>query len=405
MINGLKYILAFILLSITVVLNAQEIGKLKVVSPLVGEVISIEEMNRYMLFDKYNIEKFKEARVYEKQDKSYELIIETEYNVYRYVLSKSQFFELKTQIEKRSIELIDIDSNFVCIVKLIDESSLTGKITRVSDRNIVLQTNFMGKLTIHKNKILDVIVLQSDGKTFKKYWFPNPHESRYYFAPTARSMSKGEGYYQNIYLVFHAVNYGINNWFTLGGGASLIPGNAMGRQVYFINPKFGFNINHKTSIGGGVLYASYPYSNEIETEVVDAYTGHVYTDYKAEKHTGSIGIIYGVYTYGTAESNATFGAGYSFIKDKWMNSPVLTLSYMGRMSRRTAFVTENWLLPLPGDSYYPKDFYPTGIVSYGIRFFGEKMCVDLAFFNTIGERGIDEFIFPGIPYIDFVVKF
>lgn len=62
-----------------------------------------------------------------------------------------------------------------------------------------------------------------------------------------------------------------------------------------------------------------------------------------------------------------------------------------RLSRRMAVVTENWILPGVDDP----------LISYGIRFMGEKLSVDLALVNTLGEHAI----FPGIPYINFVVKF
>jgi hypothetical protein len=40
------------------------------------------------------------------------------------------------------------------------------------------------------------------------------------------------------------------------------------------------------------------------------------------------------------------------------------------------------------------------IVSYGVRFFGEKLSADLAFW-----LGPEDIPFPGIPYVAFSVKF
>ncbi|MBE9480617.1 MAG: hypothetical protein IMY69_02855 [Bacteroidetes bacterium] len=42
------------------------------------------------------------------------------------------------------------------------------------------------------------------------------------------------------------------------------------------------------------------------------------------------------------------------------------------------------------------------IFSYGVRFFGERISVDLGFINN---KDIIEEIVIGIPYVDFVVKF
>ncbi len=56
-----------------------------------------------------------------------------------------------------------------------------------------------------------------------------------------------------------------------------------------------------------------------------------------------------------------------------------------------ALVSENWIFP----------GVDVPVVSYGFRFFGEKMAVDLALFNVLD----DDAIFPGIPYVDFVWNF
>jgi len=42
-----------------------------------------------------------------------------------------------------------------------------------------------------------------------------------------------------------------------------------------------------------------------------------------------------------------------------------------------------------------------GVISYGLRFFSEKLSTDLAFWNAPGSQ----MVFPGIPYVAFTVKF
>ena len=67
---------------------------------------------------------------------------------------------------------------------------------------------------------------------------------------------------------------------------------------------------------------------------------------------------------------------------------------MTRIGKKTALVTENWLVP-NNANYEP-------IFSYGIRFFGETIAVDLAFINN---WDIAQQLIIGIPYVNFVVKF
>ena len=82
-----------------------------------------------------------------------------------------------------------------------------------------------------------------------------------------------------------------------------------------------------------------------------------------------------------------------------------------RVSRRIALLTENYLYV---DNRQTRSAPSTrvatchtttssGAVSYGLRFLGEKLSVDFAFFN-VASQDID-WIFPGIPYLSFGVKF
>ena len=73
------------------------------------------------------------------------------------------------------------------------------------------------------------------------------------------------------------------------------------------------------------------------------------------------------------------------------DKPMLMLGAEKRLLKHLALVTENWL--------FPGIDQPLG--SYGIRLFGEKLSVDLAFLTPLGE----DYFFPGLPYIDFVFHF
>ena len=48
-----------------------------------------------------------------------------------------------------------------------------------------------------------------------------------------------------------------------------------------------------------------------------------------------------------------------------------------RLSRRVSFVTENYLIPNQDANV---------LISYGLRFFGEKLSADLAFWNAPGNE-------------------
>ena len=95
------------------------------------------------------------------------------------------------------------------------------------------------------------------------------------------------------------------------------------------------------------------------------------------------------------ETSITAGFGYGFVyyydDSATTDKPMLMLGAEKRLSKRTALVTENWLSPGADQP----------LVSYGIRIFGENLSVDLAFLTPLGA----DYLFPGIPYIDFVSHF
>jgi hypothetical protein len=271
------------------------------------------------------------------------------------------------------------DSTKIYKIELQDGSVFIGYIIQQDSINLEIKTLSIPKIEIPISKIKSIIELDSSNYKKGRYWFPNPNATRYLFAPSAFNLKKGEGYYQNTYLFLNSFNVGITNNFSIGGGLELL--STLGSlafgdfsPIFFITPKVGFEVTNKFHVGGGVLYASIP-------------------SFSSAGRT-SMGIAYGVGTYGTLDNNITLGMGWGFVNDEFSNNPNITLSGMTRIAKKVALVTENWFIPT-SDGY--KNFY-----SYGIRFFGENLAVDLAFINN---SDIIQALILGIPYIDFVVKF
>ncbi|MBD1398464.1 hypothetical protein H9Q13_14930 [Pontibacter sp. JH31] len=257
------------------------------------------------------------------------------------------------------------------IVETRDGSTIQGVFLGQTEGGIRLRTDSAGEVVIPHAQIRSTKVVDESRMRNGEYWFENPNATRYLFSPSAFSLKKGEAYYQNTYLVLNSFNIGITDNITMGGGFELIS-TFSGSPAFYLTPKATFEINEKWRAGGGLLYA-----NVIGIE---------------EDFSG-LGIGYGIVTYGNSDDNATLGVGYGFVDGEFSSKPVITLSGMKRVSRRIGLVTENWLVPT--DSYY-------GVVSYGLRFMGERLTVDLAFINN---REIAEEIAIGIPYVDFVIKF
>ncbi|MCD4794996.1 MAG: hypothetical protein K8R54_17315 [Bacteroidales bacterium] len=393
-------------------LFAQDSPRLITISKTLGNVIDAKEKTKYALFDEYTDDEFKEAKFFKNPDKSLFLVIYFKDGTKnKRLLTEAEYYAYKKHIEKRKINYNEIDSTMFCVVKLTDESSISGKVISVFEKEIEVKTKYLGQIIIPKKNITEIVVLKSYGKQANKFWLPNPHDSRHFFSPTARNLPKGEGYFQDIYLVFLFSNYGITDYLTIGGGCSIIPGLGIDEQAYFFNTKIGFNLNEKFSLGGGILYGNIPYTEEVEIPeeitipIANTFperdTTVFYNTYEYYYHRKNAGILFGVGTYGTSENNLTFGMGYAYIEDNPLKNPIYMLGGMFRLSRRTALITENWLF----FEDHSDGTFASPLISYGIRFFGEKMSLDFAFIQAPGEKWIDKIIFPGIPYLDFVLKF
>jgi hypothetical protein len=274
------------------------------------------------------------------------------------------------KVEK--IETDKLDAYY--LIKLADGNEFYGKLIERRLNEIVLNTENLGIVTIPNAKIKKMQMVEEGKMEDGKYRFPNPNNTRYYFAPSAINLKKGEGYYQNVYFLMNSANYGVTNNFSIGGGI-IIP------FAVFITPKVSFKITEKFHAGVGSIMGFIP--------------GPEF-----------VGIAYAITTYGTNENNITLGTGWGFYDDEYADRPIITLNAMARLSRKVALVTENWSIPFTRTNYdvYPmteKKVYDT-YVSYGVRVMGEKITFDIALVNS---KDIFEFMPLGVPYVDFVYKF
>jgi len=260
-------------------------------------------------------------------------------------------------------------------IDLRDGTRLTGKILLENDSILVLEMSNLGVLSIRKDKI-DKMIPMDASKTMKKsLWFKNPNPTRLFLSPTAIPLKKGEGYYQNIYIVANMFNYGVLDNLSIGAGFDFITMfgtiNDGWNPVLNFNAKLGFKVHDYVHVGAGGLYITQ--INEF-----------------------SAGITYGLGTFGTYNNNFTTGLGWGFVDGTFEEKPFIMLGGMVRCSEKIWFVSENWIAPLDQDEKY----YVA--ISYGLRFSGKKISVDLGFINS---KDIIEVLVIGIPYVDFVVKF
>jgi hypothetical protein len=265
-------------------------------------------------------------------------------------------------------------------IELKDGAEIIGSYLGSDSTYLYFRSEFIARMEIPISSIQELELLNKDDFHQGVYWFKNPHATRYFFAPSAFNLDKGEGYYQNTYLFLNSFNVGVTNHFSIGGGMEFLSmfGSTASEDgfnpIFFLTPKLSFQAAQNFHYGFGVFYVNVP-------------------ELFSEDREGG-GIAYTMGTYGKENRNVTVGTGFGFTASGFSDKPIFTLCATSRFARRTAFVTENWIIYNGLNSY--------GLFSYGLRFFGEKIAVDLGFINN---KDIYKSILPGIPYVDFTVKF
>lgn len=270
---------------------------------------------------------------------------------------------LPSQTAERNLTIPD--SAHVQMLTTLDGSTFIGRIVEITEDDVRFESD-LGMMSIKIAKIVEVKEVPAASFKQGAYWFPNPNDTRLLFAPTGRSLKAGTGYFADYYLFFPMLAYGITNNITVAGGMSLIPLLPIDDQLFYFTPKVGFDLG-SISLSAGALIAGLP-----------------------GEDLPAVGIMYGVGTLGSADNNVTAGMGFGFVDWEFSGKPFLMLGGQYRLSRRFSFVSENWLFPGLDEPF----------LSGGIRFFGEKISVDLA---VIVLPELDAG-YP-IPYIDFVVCF
>ena len=194
-------------------------------------------------------------------------------------------------------------------------------------------------------------------------WPADPNPTRLFFAPTGRSLTKGEAYFGVYEVLLPFVQYGITDRISIGGGTPFVFGTGSG-QPFWVTPKVQVVKTRSTAASVGVL------------QFVNM------GDLNA-------GIAYGVVTQGSTDAAVTFGAGYAYASEDVSRAgePVVMLGAEKRLSKRLKFVTENYW------------FSGIGLASGGLRFMGDRLSADIGLVSPLGSDGVYV-----LPMINFVIK-
>lgn len=204
------------------------------------------------------------------------------------------------------------------------------------------------------------------------------NSTRYFVSPSGYGLKKGQKYYENIWIFWNSVTFGISDNFSITAGTELISVLfSENFPLIYANGKFSIPFkNNKGAFGINATYLTIPSDN-----------------------FNSFAFLTGSLTLGDRNNNFTLGAGAGFDVGDGINDEVVpfTLSYMGRLSKKFSIVTENWLI-------VENDFDDVeSIVSAGFRYhFNERgSALNVALVRPL-NAGFD---FIAIPFVSASVGF
>jgi len=255
-------------------------------------------------------------------------------------------------------------------VRLKDGSTFVGRISGITADSVRLRLE-QGEVSFARSAIAEVRQFPSARIRNGSYWFENPHPTRLLFSSTAFPLEKGTGYYSNTWLALHTFATGLTDRFTFGGGLAWFPGVSLDETFYYLLPKYTVVNGERTKVAIGALVGLLPFGS-------------------GDDGRSSAGILYGVGTTGNRDSNLSLGLGWGYAGDEVASNPIVMVGGQGRISRRISLISENWVFPISSET--------EGVYSYGIRFLGEGLSVDLAFVSVFGESG-------AIPWLGFAFRF
>lgn len=257
-----------------------------------------------------------------------------------------------------------LDSTWV--IETVDDNTYIGIIREQNADKIVLETNNLGIISLFRSNIRRMEALRPEQIRNGEIWYDSPHATRYLFGPNGYSLKRGEGYYQNVWIWFNQISFGVTDRFTLGIGMVPLFFFSAPTPVW-ITPKYSIPIKEgKVNLGVGALVA---------------------TVLGTEGDGGTFGVAYGQLTLGSRDRNVNFGLGYGYAGDSWANSPTLSFSTMQRVNKKLAFISENYLFDTGDDNI--------GLLSAGFRFLGRRIAIDGALVVLV-ENGFD---FIAIPWL------
>jgi hypothetical protein len=253
-------------------------------------------------------------------------------------------------------------------VETTDGNEYVGKIIERSSDKIRIKTEKLGEISILNNDVKKISEVSAVVKKDGYYWFDNPQSTRYFWVPNGYSLKKGEGYYQNVWILGNQAFYGFTNH--LSGGIGMLP------LFLFAGAPTP-------------VWVTLKYSVPVVKDKFNAGAGALVGTVLGAENT-SFGILYGVTTFGSRDKNLSIGLGWAFAGGEIAKKPTINVSGMIRTGPKGYFLTENYFIGSANNFMV--------LMSVGGRRIIKNTGLDFGLFIPMGAD-IDTFV--AVPWLGF----
>jgi hypothetical protein len=259
-----------------------------------------------------------------------------------------------------------------CRIEMKDGNEFFGIILERTAEKVRIKTDKLGELTINTTEIKSISEVKQTMAKDGTYWLDNPQSTRYFWSPNGYSLKKGEGYYQNVWIMGNQAVYGLTNH--LSGGIGVIP-----TFLFAGSPT--------------PAWLTLKYSVPVVKEKLNISAGALVGTVIGES-TGAFGILYGMSTFGNKDRNLNIGVGWAFGGGEIAKIPTFNISGMIRTGPKGYLITENYLIGTT-DTFL-------ALISFGGRRIIKHTGLDFGGFIPIGSD-VGSFVI--IPWLGFTVPF
>ncbi len=269
------------------------------------------------------------------------------------------FFVNSQTIAQTENNRSDTDSpDTTYIITTNDGGEFIGRILSDDGREVVITTSKQGKIILPKYVIKSMEVVSKSNYVGNMAVVPNPHPSRYVFAPSAFALKKGEGYVNAFYFFIWQAQYGITDNFSLGLTTS-----------WLLAPTF---LNAK-------------YTIPVDENLTFAIGGQVGKLYITDENSVALG--FGTLTYGNTEANISVNMGYGAYANSGMF--IATASANKRLGKSASFMAEFWYCQ-------PNNSQPFMMGGPALRLYsGRKATFDIAVTAIAFKERYYNYYYPG----------